>query len=127
MNNENIEEYLPNYQAEWFSMVIKNQVKRHIPEYLQQQKLELEKMVEKKWESRQVDIQKLSIEKLKTDFRNELAEVTKRLSELEVDNEKKQRRIERLEYTINQKYAKINQLKSFKLKQLLMTWNRNST
>ena len=112
LNNENIEEYLPNYQAEWFSMVIKNQVKRHIPEYLRQQTLDLEKMVQKKWESIQLEIQKLSIEKLKTDFRNELTEVTRRLDELDEDNRKKQRRIERLEYTINQKDAKINQLKT---------------
>ncbi len=111
MNNENIEEYLPNYQAEWFAMVIKAQVKRHIPEHLQQQKLDLEKLVENKLESMQQENNKRcreTEEKLKSE---ELAEVKKRLDQLEEDNKKKQRRIERLEYTINQKDAKIKELK----------------
>ncbi len=114
LNNENIEEYLPNYQAEWFSMVIKAQVKKHIPEFLQQQQLDLEKMFEKKWESMQQENSKLHIEieeKLKLAFSKENAVVKKRLDEVEEDNRKKQRRIERLEYMINQRDAKIKELK----------------
>ncbi len=114
LNNENIEEYLPNYQAEWFSMVIKSQVKRHIPDYLKQQQLDLQKLVENKLESMRQENSKRCREieeKLKSDFSKELAEVKKRLEEVEEDNRKKQRRIERLEYTINQKDAKIKELK----------------
>ncbi len=115
LNNENIEEYLPNYQAEWFSMVIKNQVKRHIPDHLKQQQTDLENVIDKKFESMQREFHKWTIDievKLKTAFNLELAEVKKRLNEMEEDSAKKQRRIERLEYTINQKDVKINKLKT---------------
>ncbi len=110
VNNENIDEYLPNYQAEWFSMVIKNQVKRHIPEYLRHQQLDLEKVVEEKYESMQQQNNALRKE-IAEAFNKELAVVKKRLEEVEEDNSKKQRRLERLEYTISQKDAQINELK----------------
>ncbi len=48
--------------------------------------------------------------RLKTAFNLQIAEVKKKLNDVEEDNAKKQRRIERLEYTINQKEAKINKL-----------------
>ncbi len=110
-NNENIDEYLPNYQAEWFSMVIKNQVKRHIPEYLRQQQLDLEKVIEEKYESMQQQNNALRKE-IEEALNKELAALKKRLEEVEEDNSKKQRRLERLEYTISQKDAKINELKT---------------
>ncbi len=73
-DTENVDDLLPKPQAEWFAMVIKNQVKRHIPEYLRRQQAELEEMVDKKFEflkqennklKEELELAKSEIDKLK--------------------------------------------------------------
>ncbi len=70
LNNENIDEYMPKPQVEWFSMVIKAQVKKHIPEYLEELKSKIEKGLEEKLVTLQEEnkILKKECEEMKTEL-----------------------------------------------------------
>ena len=61
-NPESVEEFLPKPQVEWFSMIIKNQVKKAIPEFLVQLQTELEKNFEEKLELLKTENHKLKEE-----------------------------------------------------------------
>ncbi len=61
-NPESVEEFLPKPQVEWFSMIIKNQVKKAIPEFLVQLQTELEKNFDEKLELLKTENHKLKEE-----------------------------------------------------------------
>ncbi len=54
--------YMPKSQLEWFAIIIKNQVKRALPEFLKEHQRELENNFDRKLESLQAENTKVGEE-----------------------------------------------------------------